>query len=145
MPNDIQKSDTPRVDAFTTALYHESCADAAIGAAPGIFGREKSPEECYGLAVDLAKELERELAQAIVQRDEARELADEQAMGVLSSSCGVAKKGGWRENHYYHDDEPYLIYAAARGLIERDAERVTRYRVTDAGRAVRGGDEGPCA
>src|SRR6266850_519224 len=52
-------TDTPRADAFTTSIYNDGCA--AQSDLPGYGGKDRSPEECYGLAVELAKTLEREL------------------------------------------------------------------------------------
>lgn len=68
------KAPTPRVDAFCQALYYESCAAAA--GLPEYPATERSPEEAYSAAVDLARDLERSNAalikalEAIVALDE---------------------------------------------------------------------------
>ncbi len=49
-------SNIPRTDALITALYNDSCCAAA-----GMGPPEESPEEAYGLAIDLARDLERRL------------------------------------------------------------------------------------
>lgn len=58
----ISDRPTPLCTKFSHALYCESCADAA-----GMGQTARSPEEAYGDAMDLARKLERCLAEAIDQ------------------------------------------------------------------------------
>ena len=66
MPESHDKHDapTPRTDAFSKAKYDNSCAAAAQGDAPGVFGYEESPEQAYGDALEFARQLERDLAES---------------------------------------------------------------------------------
>lgn len=74
----------------------------------------------------------------------ALEIADEDVLCTLSSTCGFPLANGWRECHYHREDHEKraLAYAAARGLIERHPMNKALYKVTAAGIAVRD-DEGP--
>lgn len=75
---------------------------------------------------------------------QALEIADEGVLCTLSSTCGFPDATGWRECHYHREawEKRALVYAAARGLIERHPTSKALYKVTAAGSAVRD-DEGP--
>ena len=113
---------TPEVDAFTASLWNDSCAAAA-----GTWPSETSPEEAYGMAVDLARKLERE-------RNEARWHADADVMSSIDSGSTAPDKKGWCRD--CEADEYELRYAAKRGLIERHPIRPTWLRLTAAGKAL---------
>lgn len=136
---EVTEIPTPRVDAFTKMLYHDSCADAA--GLPEYPGRECSPEEAYGMTVDLAKQLEREIEGLRIERNyamqslgyerecnallkerlkKARAIADKMAAVVVESN-GIRVKLGDDEwfNIQGEPVEDEVAYLESRGLLER--------------------------
>lgn len=87
-------SDTPRTDAFTTSIYNAGCAAQAD--MPSCLSSDVSPEDAYGMAVDLAQSFERETiakGAEIARRDDAisRVLALYDAQYLIASVDGTMR------------------------------------------------------
>lgn len=122
-------SPTPRTDAFTTSLYNESCAAAAD--VPGYSGRDIPPEEAYGMAVDFAKGLEREVAELramneamhedLHEHDEKRHWA-EVKVAELREAAKRVLNAHLRDPNYFLDHEvtaARIEYNESRAALER--------------------------